>query len=172
MKTKTGKPKGHEARIQYAALPFRTAPEPEVLLVSSRETKRWVIPKGWPMKGRKPHAAAAQEALEEAGLLGKIEKKSVGSYHYVKNMRNGAAILCRVDVFPLMVARQRKSWPERDQRVTRWFPLAQAAAAVREPELAAIIRSFEPERLRQDDKQAVKSPADAPETTGKTPLPA
>jgi 8-oxo-dGTP pyrophosphatase MutT (NUDIX family) len=153
MKTKSGKaPKPRDARVQYAALPFRSSPEPEVLLVSSRETKRWVIPKGWPMKGRKPHAAAAQEALEEAGLLGKIEKKPVGSYHYVKNMRNGAAILCRVDVFPLQVARQRKSWPERDQRVTRWFSLAQAAEAVREPELADIIREFTPDRSSQDGK--------------------
>lgn len=153
MKTKSGKaPKPRDARVQYAALPFRSSPEPEVLLVSSRETKRWVIPKGWPMKGRKPHAAAAQEALEEAGLLGKIEKKPVGSYHYVKNMRNGAAILCRVDVFPMQVERQRKSWPERDQRVTRWFSLAQAAEVVREPELADIIRDFTLDRGQQDGK--------------------
>lgn len=143
MKAKRDKPvKAQEPRTQFAALPFRAGPEPEILLVSSRETKRWVIPKGWPMKGRKPHAAAAQEALEEAGLLGKIEKKALGSYHYVKNMRNGAAILCRVDVFPLQVDRQRKSWPERDQRMTRWFTREQAAEAVREPELADIIRAF------------------------------
>ncbi|MDB5594271.1 MAG: hydrolase [Hyphomicrobiales bacterium] len=144
MKDKKDRPvKAPEPRVQYAALPFRAEPHPEVLLVSSRETKRWVIPKGWPMKGRKPHAAAAQEALEEAGILGKIEKKPVGSYHYVKNLPNGAAILCRVDVFPMRVARQRKTWAEREQRITRWFPLEKAAEAVREPELADLIRGFD-----------------------------
>jgi 8-oxo-dGTP pyrophosphatase MutT (NUDIX family) len=131
-----------EPRIQYAALPFRLLPQREVMLVSSRETKRWVIPKGWPMKGRKPHAAAAQEALEEAGLVGKIEKTPLGSYHYTKQMRNGAGILCRVDVFALDVQRQRKTWRERDERITRWFPIDEAADAVREPELAKLIRTF------------------------------
>ncbi len=154
-----------EPRVQYAALPFRKGTQPEVMLVSSRETKRWVIPKGWPMKGRKPHAAAAQEALEEAGLVGKIEKQSLGSYHYIKNLRNGAAILCRVDVFPLQVTKQRKSWPEREQRVTRWFTLEQAAEAVREPELAGIIRAFcVPEKISKAEREKQrdeKSPAAA-----------
>jgi 8-oxo-dGTP pyrophosphatase MutT (NUDIX family) len=145
-----------EPRKQYAALPFRAKPQREVMLVSSRETKRWVLPKGWPMKGRKPHAAAAQEALEEAGVEGKVGKTALGSYHYLKKMRNGAAILCSVDVFPLEVERQRKNWRERHERITRWFPLEQAAEAVREPELAKIIRNFAgepdaaaPEPLRQ-----------------------
>jgi 8-oxo-dGTP pyrophosphatase MutT (NUDIX family) len=147
MKDKGVRPtKASEPRVQYAALPFRALPHPEVLLVSSRDTKRWIIPKGWPMKGRKPHAAAAQEALEEAGLLGKIEKEVLGSFHYVKNMPNGAAILCRVDVFPMRVDRQRKRWREREQRITRWFPVDKAAEAVREPELAEIIRAFDPVR--------------------------
>ena len=131
-----------EPRLQYAALPFRLTPRREVMLVSSRETKRWVIPKGWPMKGRKPHSAAAQEALEEAGLVGKIEKIALGSYHYIKLMRNGAGILCRVDVFPLEVQRQLKNWRERDERITRWFPVEDAAEAVREPELARLIHAF------------------------------
>ena len=90
---------------------------------------------------------------EEAGLVGKIEKRPLGSYHYVKKMRNGAAILCRVDVYPLAVERQRKSWPEREQRITRWFPVDEAAAAVREPELAKIIRSFV-ERARAEPQVA------------------
>jgi 8-oxo-dGTP pyrophosphatase MutT (NUDIX family) len=136
-----------EPRTQYAALPFRLKPQREVMLVSSRETKRWVIPKGWPMKGRKPYAAAAQEALEEAGVVGKVEKTPLGSYSYVKKMRNGAGILCHVDVYALQVQRQMKKWPEREERITRWFPIEQAAEAVREPELAKLIRGFieEPE---------------------------
>ncbi len=129
-------------RRQYAALPYRIADEVEVLLISSRETRRWILPKGWPMKGRKPHAAAAQEALEEAGVKGKISKEPVGFYHYLKRMKNGSQQTCHVTVFPMRVSRQRKTWPEMHQRVTRWFPLHEAAELVGEPELQEVIRNF------------------------------
>ena len=132
-----------EARLQYAALPYRLKDGLEVLLVSSRETKRWVLPKGWPMKSRKPHSAAAREAMEEAGLVGKIEKKAAGFYHYQKRLKNGATVLCRVQVFPMLVVKQRKSWPEMDQRTTQWFRAPEAANAVAEPELQNVIRQFE-----------------------------
>lgn len=112
------------------------------MLVSSRETRRWVIPKGWPMKGRKPHATAAIEALQEAGLLGKIEKTPLGAFHYHKRLKNGATLLCRVDVFALRVARQRKTWPEKSQRVAKWFGRMEAAQLVQEPELAQLIEDF------------------------------
>ena len=136
---------GTDPRNQLAALPWRLGKKGlEILLISSRETKRWVIPKGWPMKGKKPHAAAAQEAREEAGLVGKIGKAPIGSFHYIKNLQNGAAVMCRVDVFPMQVEKQRKSWPERDQRITRWFLADEAAGLVREPELSALIRDFQP----------------------------
>ena len=128
---------------QYAALPYRITDEVEVLLVSTRETRRWILPKGWPMKGRKPHAAAAQEALEEAGVTGKMGKEPVGVYHYTKRRKNGSQQRCHVTVFPMLVERQRKVWPEMDQRVTRWFPLAEAADLVGEPELQHVIRNFE-----------------------------
>jgi 8-oxo-dGTP pyrophosphatase MutT (NUDIX family) len=138
-----------------AALPWRAGKNGlEILLISSRETKRWVIPKGWPMLGRKPHVAAAREALEEAGVIGKTLKTSVGSFHYVKNLRNGDAILCRVEVFAMQVERQRKSWLERDQRITRWFPADEAASLVREPELSTLIRDFKTEALEEKTKVA------------------
>jgi 8-oxo-dGTP pyrophosphatase MutT (NUDIX family) len=137
------KRKGVEPKTQYAALPWRSGKKLEVMLVSSRETRRWVIPKGWPMKARKPHATAAIEALQEAGLLGKIEKTTIGAYHYHKRLKNGAVLLCRVDVFPLRVTRQRKSWPEKRQRITKWFPHTEAALLVHEPELARLIVGFE-----------------------------
>jgi 8-oxo-dGTP pyrophosphatase MutT (NUDIX family) len=130
-------------RHQYAALPFRDDGALEVMLVSSRETRRWVLPKGWPMKGRKPHGTAAREALEEAGLVGRIGKDPVGVYHYMKRRRNGSNTLCMVTVFPMRVQRQRKSWLEKDQRVTRWFPVEEAAELVHEPELREVILSFE-----------------------------
>jgi 8-oxo-dGTP pyrophosphatase MutT (NUDIX family) len=141
-KTQKQRDGGVEPKIQYAALPWRFGKSLEVMLVSSRETRRWIIPKGWPMKGRKPHATAALEALQEAGLLGKIEKEAVGEFHYHKRLRNGATLLCRVDVFPLRVVRQRKSWPEKRQRITKWFPRAEAALLVHEPELSKLILNF------------------------------
>lgn len=129
-------------RRQFAALPFRDNDGLEVMLVSSRETRRWVLPKGWPIKGLKPHSVAAREALEEAGLLGRIEKEPIGSYHYVKRMPNGAALVCEVGVFPFEVEKQRRKWPERDQRTTSWFAVQDAAELVDEPELRDLILSF------------------------------
>jgi 8-oxo-dGTP pyrophosphatase MutT (NUDIX family) len=134
---------GMEPRTQYAALPWRMKDGAlQILLLTSRDTRRWVIPKGWPMKGRKPSAAAAIEALQEAGLVGKIEKKSIGSYHYRKRLENGAALLCRVQVFPMHVLRQQKNWLEKDQRVTQWRGYMQAADEVAEEELREIILTF------------------------------
>jgi 8-oxo-dGTP pyrophosphatase MutT (NUDIX family) len=149
VKTPKKRPKRAEVpRSQLAALPFRNGNGNgngvEVMLVSSRGTRRWVIPKGWPMKGRKPHEAAAVEALEEAGLIGPVDKLPIGSYHYLKQMKNGASTLCRVDVYPMRVTRQRKDWPERDQRITRWFNLDDASQAVDESELQDLIRNFTP----------------------------
>lgn len=143
---KRGKPKKKGAappRAQCGALPWRVGEDGvEILLVTSRDTRRWVIPKGWPMKGRKPHIAAAIEARQEAGLLGKIEKIALGAYEYEKRLKNSASVTCRVDVFPLLALKQKKSWPEKNQRAAHWFPVALAAEQVDEPELRAIIRAF------------------------------
>jgi 8-oxo-dGTP pyrophosphatase MutT (NUDIX family) len=127
---------------QYAALPYRQQDGLEILLISSRETRRWVIPKGWPMKGKKPHATAAREALEEAGVVGAISKQALGAFQYVKRLKNGAPLLCTVDVFPLLVSVQRPHWPEQHQRTTQWFSAAEAAVAVDEPELRELIERF------------------------------
>lgn len=131
-------------RTQYAALPWRLDDEKgvEILLATSRDTRRWVIPKGWPMKGRKPHIVAAIEAMQEAGLHGKIEKAKLGEFRYEKRMKGDASVECLVEVFPLQVERQRKKWPEKGQRVTYWFPYAVAAEQVDEPELRALILAF------------------------------
>jgi 8-oxo-dGTP pyrophosphatase MutT (NUDIX family) len=138
------KPPSGTPRMQYAALPWRLVEEKgvEILLATSRDTKRWVIPKGWPMKGRKPHIVAAIEAQQEAGLHGRIEKTKLGDYRYPKRLESGAAVECLVEVFALQVERQRKKWPEMAQRATYWFPYAVAADQVDEPELREIIRAF------------------------------
>ncbi|MDR3513935.1 MAG: NUDIX hydrolase [Caulobacteraceae bacterium] len=143
--TEEDTPLKHATRpgLQYAALPYRLGEAGvEILLVTSRETQRWVIPKGWPMKDREPHAAAAREALEEAGVAGKVAKEPIGAYRYVKRLKNGAPLVCSVDVFPLLVSRQRKNWREQGQRTAHWFTVEEAAEAVQEPELQDLIARF------------------------------
>ncbi|MFD1704184.1 NUDIX hydrolase [Methylopila henanensis] len=128
-----------KVRQQYGALPFREAPGGvEVLLITTRETRRWIIPKGWPMKGRTPVYAARREAFEEAGLHGD-PLPEVGQFEYVKRMAFGADRPCRVGVFPLRVTEELADWPEKDERERRWFSLPDAAAAVIEPDLSALI---------------------------------
>src|SRR5271170_8084788 len=91
------------APVQYAALPYRLSSRDrtEFLLITSRETRRWIIPKGWPQKGRAPHRSAAREAFEEAGVRGKVGKRSIGTFSYGKRRKNGDVVLCTVRVFPL-----------------------------------------------------------------------
>jgi 8-oxo-dGTP pyrophosphatase MutT (NUDIX family) len=129
------------SHLQYAALPYRRRSDAsiEIMLITSRDTGRWLIPKGWPKRGFGPAETAAREAHEEGGLAGRIDDRSIGSYHYDKRLPDGSAEHCVVKVFALEVARQMKSWPERHERRTRWFALQEAAEAVREPGLSAII---------------------------------
>ena len=131
-------------RMQYAALPYRSRQDGEVQvrLITSRETRRWVIPKGWPMKGIAPHKTAAREAYEEAGLLGTIANTAIGLYVYDKRLPSLRCVTCDVLVFPLKVKRYLKKWPERAQRVGFWFSIEAAAAVVHEPELRSLILQF------------------------------
>ena len=157
-----------ETHVQYAALPWRIRESLEIMLVTSRDTRRWVIPKGWPMKGLKPSTTAAIEALEEAGVVGKIEKKKLGSYHYRKRLKNGAALLCRVDVFPLRVARQHENWREMHQRVTHWRPYQDAAEQVAEQELKEMILAFGEARTKE--AQSTKAAANSFAMPARPPL--
>jgi 8-oxo-dGTP pyrophosphatase MutT (NUDIX family) len=140
--------KERPAHLQYAALPYRRLANAavEVMLITSRETQRWIIPKGWAEAGLAPQDAAEREAHEEGGLVGRIGDRSIGTYHYDKRLLDGSSVRCSVEVFALEVDRQLKSWPERQERNTRWFKLKEAADAVDEPELAAMIRDL-PQRL-------------------------
>ncbi|TDU01286.1 8-oxo-dGTP pyrophosphatase MutT (NUDIX family) [Azorhizobium sp. AG788] len=132
-----------QRRIQYAALPYRQRQDGEVQirLITSRETRRWVIPKGWPMKGLSPAKAAAREAYEEAGLLGSISTEPLGMYSYDKRLTL-QTVPCDVIVFPMKVKRYMKNWPERAERFGFWFSIESAAAAVQEEELRQIILAF------------------------------
>lgn len=132
-------------KAQYAALPWRRGEAGvEVLLITSRETRRWVIPKGWPMKGRKPFEAAAQEAFEEAGVIGVVKARKAGAYRYAKRLKNGKLRLVHVNVYPLKVREERDRWPEMAEREKKWVAPAEAAAMVDEPELQALIAGFAP----------------------------
>lgn len=114
----------------------------EVLLVTSRGTGRWVLPKGNLSKRLPPHAAAAREAHEEAGVEGAIGAAPVGAYRYHKLLDSGVSRLVDVDVYPFAVTVELDDWPERAERERRWFARADAAAAVDEADLAALIRDF------------------------------
>ena len=133
-----------EPRTQFAALPWRRTPdgEIEVLLITSRETRRWVVPKGWPIKGAKSMKSAAQEAFEEAGVIGKIAKRPFGTYGYDKSLKSGRIQRVRVAVFGLRVETEVDEYPEAGQREKRWVPLADAAGLVDEPELMVILATF------------------------------
>lgn len=115
-----------------------------ILLITSRDTGRWVIPKGWPMRNRTEAEAAEREAWEEAGVNGTVFPHSIGLYAYPKFMSKGKVVPCVVRVFPLEVERSADRFPEVDQRRRKWFPPEHAARRVQEPELARIIRAFEP----------------------------
>jgi len=129
--------------IQYAALPFRIeARQVRILLITSRGTQRWIIPKGWPMRGLKPQEAAAIEASEEAGIVGEVEDKPIGSYRYLKALKDDAPMAVQVIVFPFRVEFQAEAWKEQGQRRLEWFRWQRAAALVAEPSLRRLIRDF------------------------------
>lgn len=129
---------------QYAALPWRLGAggRIEIMLITSRETRRWVIAKGWPIAGLAPHASAAREAFEEAGVVGETWEEPVGSYFYEKRLKNGRLRPVTVEVFPLRVEEELDEWPEKGQREKRWFAAREAAALVEERQLQTLIRGF------------------------------
>ena len=130
---------------QVAALPWRRgANGVEVMMITSRETRRWVIPKGGRMVGKTDPQAAAQEAYEEAGIQGETLGDPVGHFRYAKRLKSGATQACVVAVYPLEVLIQLGAWPEDLQRERRWMLQAEAAASVHEPDLAELIRGFRP----------------------------
>ena len=136
-----------EPRSQYAALPWRRSAsgQVEVLLISSRETRRWVIPKGWPMKNVKSPDCAAREAFEEAGLEGERRRQKVGVVHYDKRLSTGRLQPVRVSVFALQVRRESESFPEAGQRDRLWTTAFEASVLVDEQELKLLIANFKPD---------------------------
>ena len=114
----------------------------QVLLITSRDTGRWVIPKGWPIANLAQSAAAAQEAWEEAGVEGQIDDTVLGRFVYPKILPAQTQIICAVDVYALRVAKLRATFPERRQRRRKWFDADKAARKVAEPELRQLLQQL------------------------------
>jgi 8-oxo-dGTP pyrophosphatase MutT (NUDIX family) len=130
-----------EQAEQIAALPVRWDAKGKlrVLMVTSRDTGRWVMPKGWLMDGKKPWRAAEIEALEEAGATGFISHHPIGTYRYAKRLEDDDSVLCTVTVYPMFVQELKPCWKERAERKRHWFSARKAAKLVDETELSDIL---------------------------------
>lgn len=134
---------GMPRHMQVAALPWRMkAGRVEILLVTSRDTGRWVLPKGWPEGDEPLWQAAAREAAEEAGIDGAVSAHEAGRYFYGKRKSSGMELPCEVLVFPLEVQSVADKWPEKKSRRRAWLSPDEAAARVREADLGQLIRQF------------------------------
>jgi 8-oxo-dGTP pyrophosphatase MutT (NUDIX family) len=125
---------------QVAAIPFRLNEDgkPEVMLVTSRSTQRFIIPKGWPMKGKSNPKVAAIEARQEAGVTGKVLDEPIGSYSYWKRLAD-CFVPVEVTVYVVNVEDVASKWDEQRERRRAWLGIGDAVALIDEPELAAII---------------------------------
>jgi len=131
------------SNVQYAALPWRATEDAiEILLVTTLKTGRWIVPKGWPLAGCSPSESAASEALEDAGVLGEVAPKSLGSFLYNKRRKSGEVTHCKVHVYPMRVVRQRRSWAEKRARQTCWCSPEEALARVSDAGLRRLIARF------------------------------
>lgn len=134
-----------DLRTQFAALCYRIKDDKvQICLITSRRTKRWIVPKGWPMDGETPMDAAATEAYEEAGVRGKVHTRPAGVFSYYKSFSKDE-LPCLAVVYPLKVKKVLSHWPERKERERRWLSRKKAAALVSDPELGAIILNFKPD---------------------------
>jgi 8-oxo-dGTP pyrophosphatase MutT (NUDIX family) len=132
-------------RTQHGALCWRERNgKIQVLLVSSRRTGRWVIPKGWPEDGEAPAASALREAAEEAGVEGTVMPECLGVYSYVKHPDLDEALPCVVAVYSVKVRHLADDWPEKSERRRKWFGRKKAAAEIDESELSRLVRGFDP----------------------------
>ena len=135
-----------DLRTQFAALCYRVIHgKVEVLLVTSRRSGRWILPKGWPMDGKTPAESAATEAWEEAGVIGKVNPRCLGLYSYHKDLGpTERGLPCVAMVYGVRVKSMATNFPEKGERKRKWFRPKRAAERVEEPELAHLLRKFDP----------------------------
>jgi 8-oxo-dGTP pyrophosphatase MutT (NUDIX family) len=134
--------------VQSGALPWRVRGrkkadrKAEVLLVTGRRSGRWMIPKGWPMAGKTLADSAAQEAFEEAGIKGRIDPEPIGMFRHVKQHLLFGTLEVDILVHSLTVEHELKDWPERGERMRKWFKLDEAAERVDSAGLRDLIVEF------------------------------
>lgn len=138
-----------ETRTQFAALVYRIHEgKVQFLLITTRRTKRWILPKGWAEDGLTPAQSAQKEAFEEAGVTGKIFDACLGVYSYEKFVNEDDDLPMVALVYPMKAKKMLKEYPEKAERRRKWFSRSRAAAKVREPELRKLIKSFDPKVLK------------------------
>ena len=136
-----------DVRAQFAALCWRMHNDNlEICIVTTRNTGRWILPKGWPMHKQTPAQAAAAEAYEEAGITGDAIDHCLGVYSYVKPLKSGSAPIV-VMIYPVHVRNVLSDWPEKGQRKRKWLSPKKAAKKLQEPELKRIVASFKPQMV-------------------------
>lgn len=134
-----------DIRSQCAALCYRVRKKrPQILMITSRGMGRWIVPKGWPMQGKTPAQSAVIEAWEEAGVQGRSDGRCLGVYSYVKDLEGTREVPCIAMVFAVEVTELSARFPEAGQRERKWMSRKKAAKLVDEPELARLIRDFDP----------------------------
>lgn len=134
-----------DVRTQFAALCYRIkASKVQVLMITSRGSQRWIIPKGWPIDGKTPAGSAVQEAWEEAGVKGRSDGRCLGLYSYAKLNDGDEDLPCVAMVYAVLVRSLEKQYPEAGQRKRKWVSRKAAAKMVDEPELARILMDFDP----------------------------
>lgn len=128
---------------QIAALPVTLAADGtvEVFLVTSRGSGRWIIPKGNPIRGLLPFEVAAREALEEAGLVGRVLPRCVGTFAF-ERLRRPAGETCLIDVYPMHVEKQMRRFDEKRQRTVLRCDVGTAGTIVGSPSLAELIEAY------------------------------
>lgn len=137
-----------DVRTQFAALCWRIKNRKvQVLLITSRRTKSWIIPKGWPIPEKSPGASAMTEAWEEAGVQGVVDERPLGVFSYLKDMDSDDGLPCVAMVYGLRVKSLAKVYPEMNLRKRKWVSCKRASTMVNAPELARILRDFDPRKM-------------------------
>ena len=134
-----------DVRTQFAALCYRVRRgKLQILVITSRGSRRWIMPKGWPIDGKTPSASAAREAWEEAGVTGRASDVCLGVYGYGKNMGDADELPCLAMLYPVEVKSLARKYPEAGERRRRWVSRKKAARLVDEPDLGRMILDFDP----------------------------
>lgn len=133
---------------QSAAIPYRVddAGGVEVLLVTSKSRRRWILPKGRVPFNMRPQFSAAREALEEGGVVGVASNVPVADYEQDKVGAAGKVATVRVLAYPLEVTTEIQVWAEMHVRKRRWLSLKKAIAKVTDPRIRRVLRAFRDQR--------------------------